>query len=150
MKGDFMLFRFLKRINANAGLFSGHFVDVKAFYTFKFNAIPCITFIGDINITEAFAFVKETYKPDIISTYQHSYFNHDDKKVYFNNSIIVLTSERMIEIADNYCQVLHTTNQYTWARQLVNDLAQFKIERNTAPVFTHTAVVGFAKAEEMN
>ena len=145
-----MLFRFLKRINTNAGLFNGHFVDVKAFYAFKFNAIPCITFIGDIDITKAFAFVKDTYKADIKATYQHSYFNHDDKNVYFNNTFIVLSFERMIEIADNYCQLLHTTNQYTWARRLVNELAQFKIERNAAPVFRHTPVVGFAKEAEMN
>ena len=145
-----MLFRFLKRINANAGLFNGHFVDVKAFYAFKFNAIPCITFIGDLDITKAYAFVKETCKADIINTYQHSYFNHDDKKVYFNNTIVVLNTERMIEIADNYCQLLHTTDQYTWARQLVNELAQFKIERNAAPGFRHTPVVGFAKEAEMN
>jgi hypothetical protein len=94
-------------------------------------------FIGDMDITKAYAFVKDNCKANIISTYQHSYFNHDDKKVYFNNTIIVLSFERMIEIADNYCQVLHTTDQYTWARQLVNELAQFKIERDAAPAFRH-------------
>jgi hypothetical protein len=46
MKGDFMLFIFLKRINANAGLFNGHFVDVKAFYVWKFNEVPCITLLA--------------------------------------------------------------------------------------------------------
>ena len=145
-----MLFRFLKRINTNAGLFNGHFVDVKAFYVLKFNAIPCITFIGDMDITKAFAFVKDNCKADITATYQHAYFNHDDKKVYFNNTIVVLTSERMIEIADNYCMLLHTTNQYAWARELVNNLAQFRIEKDAAPVFRHTPVVGFAKEAEMN
>ena len=147
-----MLFRFLRRINASAGLFNGHFVDVKAFYALKFNAIPCITFIGDIDITNAFAFIKNNCKADIISTYQHSYFNHNDGRVYFNNTIIVLTFERMIEIAGDYCQLLHTTNQYTWASQLVNNLAQFRIERNVVPTtaFRHTHVVGFAKEAEMN
>lgn len=145
-----MLFRLLKRINTSAGLFNGHYVDIKAFYVLKFNAIPCITFIGDMDITKAYAFVKNTYRKDTKATYQHSYFNYDDKKVYFNNTIVVLTSERMIEIADNYCQLLHTTDQYTWARQLVNDLAQFRIERNAVPAFRRTHVVGFAKEAEMN
>jgi hypothetical protein len=130
-------------------IFSGHFVDVKAFYTFEFNVIPCITFIGDMDITKAFAFVKDSCNPDIISTYQHSYFNYDDKNVYFNNTIVVLNNKRMIEIADNYCQLLHTINQYSWARQLVNDLAQFKMERHV-PAFRRTQIVGFAKEAEMN
>jgi len=41
-----MLFKFLKRTYTNTQIFSGHFVDVKAFYAFEFNLIPCITFIG--------------------------------------------------------------------------------------------------------
>lgn len=145
-----MWFRFLKRMKITADIFTGHFVDVKAFYAFEFNIVPCITFIGDLDVTKAYTFIKENYKADIISTYQHSYFNHDDKKVYFNCSVVVLTSERMIEIADNYCQLLHTTKQYDWARKLVSDLAQFKIERNTAPAFTRTHIIGFAKEAEMN
>ena len=145
-----MLFRFLKRLYTNATLFNGHFVDVKAFYVFKFNAIPCITFVSDLDITKAFAFIKDNCKADITSTYQHSYFNHDDKKVYFNNTIVVLTFGRMIEMADNYCQLLHTTNQYTWARELVNDLAQFRIEKDVGPIFRHKPVIGFAKEAEMN
>lgn len=134
----------------SADIFSGHFVNVKAFYAFEFNIVPCITFIGEIDITQAFVFIKESCKADITSTYQHAYFNHNDKKVYFNNTIIVLTSNRMIEIADNFCQLLHTTNQYSWAEKLVNDLAQFKIERNVAPAFTRTHIIGFAKEAEMN
>jgi len=102
-----------------------------------------------MDITKVFAFLKDNCKAEIISTYQHSYFHHDEKKVYFNNTIFVLNAERMIEIADNYCQLLHTPNQYSWARQLVNDSAQFKIERNV-PVITRTQVVGFAKEAEMN
>jgi hypothetical protein len=145
-----MLFRFFKRINANAGLFNGYFVDVKAFYAFQFTIIPCITFIGDLDITKAHTFVKENNKAGIISAYQHSYFSYDDKKIYFNNTFVVLTAKRMIEIADNYCQLLHTINQYTWAREFVNDLAQFRIERNDAHVIRPTQIVGFAKEAEMN
>lgn len=99
-----MLFRFLKKINTNSGLFNGHFVDVKAFYVWKFNEIPCITFIGDMDITKAFAFVKDNCKADKTATYQHSYFNHADQQVYFNNTIFVLTNNRMIEVADEYAR----------------------------------------------
>jgi len=147
MKGGFMLFKNLKRINAE--MFNGHFVDVKAFYAFQLNIIPCITFIGDMDVTKVFAFVKDNFDKNIVATYQHSYFNHDDKKVYFNNSIVVLNNKRMIEIANDYCQLLHTTNQYDWARQLVSDLSQFRIERD-ATAFRHTQIVGFAKEATMN
>lgn len=143
------MFNLFKKIYINGGLFNGHFVDVKALYVTQFNKVPCITFIGDIDVSKAFGFLKEIFREDITATYQHAYFNHDDKQLYFNNTIVVLSFGRMIELADNYCQVLHTSDQYAWARQLMNDLAKFRMEAIT-PAFKHTPVVGFAKATEMN
>lgn len=145
-----MLFRFLQRLNTNAGLFNGHYIDVKAFYTLKFNTIPSMVFVNDIDVTKAFAFISETFRNDVSATYQHSYFNHDDQKIYFNNTIVVLSFQRMIEIANNYCQLLHTPNQYSWARTLVIDLAQFRVVQDNIASFKHTHVVGFAKEAEMN
>jgi hypothetical protein len=145
-----MGFRFLKRINANTGLFNGHFIDARTFYVLRFNAIPCITFISEMEVTKVFAYVTATFHAAIMAAYQHNYFAHDDKKIYFNNTIFVLKNKRMIELADNYCQVLHTAADYVWAGKLVNDLAQFRIENDNAPAFRHTHVVGFAKQAEMN
>jgi len=142
--------RFLKRLNANAGLFNGHFIDSKTLYVLRFNSIPCVTFISEMDVTKVFAYVNETFKAVIVAVYQHNYFDHNDRKVYFNNSIFVLQDRRMIEVADNYCQVLYTADDYVFAKQLISDLAQFRMERNITPAFRHTAVVGFAREAEMN
>jgi hypothetical protein len=145
-----MTFRFFKRVNVNTGLFNGHFIDVKTFYVLRFKTIPCVTFIGDMDVTKVFAYMNENNKDVRVATYQHTYFDHADKNVYFNNTVIVLKNKRMIELADNFCQVLHAASDYNWARQLVNDLAQFRMEKNITPAFRHTHVVGFAKEAEMN
>ena len=145
-----MGFRFLKRINANTGLFNGHFIDAKALYVLRFNAIPCVTFIGDLDVTNVFTYVAETFDGVITAAYQHSYFDHNDKMILFNNTIFVLQNKRMIELADNYCQLLYSANDYSFPRQLANELAQFRTEQSTTPAFRHTNVVGFAKQAEMN
>ena len=145
-----MGFRFLKRINGNTGLFNGHFVDVKAFYVLRFNAIPCVTFIGDMDLTKVFPYMTERFDAVIVAAYQHSYFDHGDKKIFFNNTIFVLQNKRMVELADNYCQVLYAATDYGFATGLANDLAQFRIEMNMTPAFRHTHVVGFARQAEMN
>ena len=142
--------RFLKRINANTGLFNGHFVDAKAFYVLRFNAIPCVTFIGDMDVTKAFPYMCETFDTIIAAAYQHSYFDHCEKNILFNSTIIVLKRKRMIELADSYCQVLYAANDYAFASKLVNDLAQFRIDKSMTPAFRHTHVVGFARNAEMN
>lgn len=144
-----MLFRFLNRLNATTGLFNGHYVDAKAFYVLRFREIPSITFIGEIDVTKAFDYILEDIGTKITAIYRHSFFNHADKSVYFNNAIIVLANKRMIEVAENYCQLLYTVDNYVWADQFAADLAQFRNEKDFA-AYTHIPVVGFAKATEMN
>ena len=144
------MFNFFKRTPTPVAIFNGHFVDVKALYVAKFNEVPCVTFIGELDVTQVFEYIIKNFDSDINATYQHAYFNHDDQQVYFNSTIVVLSFKRMIEITNDYCQVLHKGEQYAWARHLVNDLAQFRMENYTPPVYRHIHVVGFAKETAMN
>jgi len=130
------------------GLFNGHFLDVKVFYALQFDTVPCVSFIGELDVTRAFAFVNERYKYSVKDIYQHAYFDHDDKKMLFNNTIFVLKYRRVVELGSNYCQVLHTNKQYRWANGLVKDLSQFRSA--VAPAKEATRVIGFARQTNEN
>ena len=144
------MFNFFKKIHIKGEIFNGHFIDVKAFFVARFNEIPSITFIGELDVTKAFDFITAELGTKIVAVHRHSFFNHADKNTYFNNAILVLTDKRMIEVADNFCQLLYTIDNYVWADQFAVKLAAFKAENNAATSYTHTHVVGFAKATEMN
>src|ERR1051325_8966968 len=121
---------FRRKIRDTLGLFNGHFVEAKAFYALKFDAVSCISFIGEIDTSKAFAWVNENMKAEVLSTYQHSYFDHNEQKMFFNNTIFVLTNQRIIELGNNYCQVLHTQHQYGWANEVIKSLSPFRIINN--------------------
>lgn len=129
---------FKRKINDLNGLFNGHFIEVKALYALEFDEIGCVTFIGELDTSKAFAFINENMRSGIVSTYQHSYFDHNEQKMFFNNTIFVLRDKRMIELGNNYCQVVHTQHQYNWANGLVNNLSAFRIKSNEP-------VIGFAR-----
>lgn len=139
---------FKTKLSYANNLFNGHFVDVKAFYAARFNRVACVSFIGELDISRAYEVVRDYCGDDIIDTYQHSYFNHETQEVYFNNTIIVLTSNRMIEIAGNYCQLLHTPNDYNWARWIMKELAVFKADTPQPQAPAYTQVLGFAGGRE--
>lgn len=140
---------FKTKLSYANNLFNGHFVDVKAFYAARFNRVACVSFIGEIDITQAFNFVMQHCANDIVDTYQHSYYCHDAQKTYFNNTVIVLTKNRMIEIAGNYCQILHTPQGYDWSRWLMKELAAFRaVPASVTPSTAYTQVLGFAGGRE--
>jgi hypothetical protein len=128
-------------------LFNGHYVDIKVLYVQQNRMVPCICYIGEMDIDKAFIFIKDHFKDQITDVYQHYFYDHEKKNNFFNNSIFVLKNNRMIELQQNFCQVLHSRGDYKWANQLVNDLVQFRIVQ-VAPV--HTKIIGFAKQTEMN
>ena len=124
-------------------LFNGHFVEVKTFYALQFDAVPCVAFIGELDVSKAYALINEQWKGDIATVYQHTYFDHQEQELFFNNTIFVLRDSRMIELGNNYCQVLHTTSQYAWAGQLIKDLSAFRM-------VSKEPAIGFVRQTNMN
>jgi len=136
-----MLFRLFRKIKNVIGLFNGYFIEVKVLYALEFDAVSCVSFIGEINTTKAFALINEKLKADIVTVYQHSYFDHNKKKMLFNNTIFVLTNKRMIELGNNWCQFLHTPDQHTWANTLIKELSAFRVNNENAIGFARQTVV---------
>lgn len=125
------------------GLFNGHFVDAKALFALEFDEVCNISFIGEIDTSKAFALLIERLDNEIVSTHQHSYYDHGEKKLCFNNTIFVLSDRRMIELGNNYCQVLHLSSHYQWTVELINDLARFRVTGNES-------AIGFARPTMAN
>lgn len=140
-----MFFNLFKtKVAAVNSLFLGHYVDPKVFYTVEFNEVPCMSFIGELETGKAFDFIQNTYRSQIRSIYQHSYFDHDKRGFYFNNTLFVLKHKRMIELGNNYCQVLHTKDQYSWGQTMIKELSVFHVAADS------NKVIGFARSTNMN
>lgn len=138
---------FNRKVKEMSVLFTAHFIEVKAWYALEFDRLPCITFIGELDITKAYAHILDLYGNEIVSVNQHNYFDHEQKKMFFNNTVFILKDNRMIELANNYCQVLHTNHQYEWANRLVKQLVEFRMEPEKEK---ENKVIGFARHNEMN
>ena len=143
-----MFFNFFqKRISYVNALFQGHYIDAKVLYTFYFNEVPAVSFIGDLDGSKAFKFINDRYQFKVTGIYQHNYFDHEKKEVFFNNTLFVFKDKRIIEIAGNYCHVLHTKKQYNWALEIVKELSKFHAVMASA---NENKVIGFARDNSKN
>jgi hypothetical protein len=141
-----MFWRFFrKRVTDMNAMFNGHYIDVKAFYAWQFNRLPCIQFIGELDVSKAFNHISAIHAVSIVNIYQHSWYNHAEQKMQFNNTIFVLTNDRMIELANDYCVILFAPHQYAWAKQMINEMTDFR----TVPHGT-VRVMGFAREPAAN
>ena len=125
------------------GLFNGHFIDVKAFYALEFDCLASISFISELDTSKAYSYLVENLQKEITAIYQHTYFDHTENEMFFNNTIFVLSGKRMIELSAHYCTVLHTCQQHPWGSALIKDLAAFRVAQSE-----HT--IGFTWQTAMN
>jgi len=135
---------FRRKVWNYLGLSHGHFVEAKSYYAMRHDSVPCVSFVGEIDGSAAFAFIERRYRDEIVDVLQHSYFNHEEQRVIFNNTIFVLDAKRMIEVCPHYCQVLHASKHYRWAHLLLAQLAEYRIE------VPENKVIGFAKPQEVH
>ncbi|QEC66883.1 hypothetical protein FRZ67_06040 [Panacibacter ginsenosidivorans] len=142
-----MNFRFCRKINSLSMLFNGHYIDAKALYVLQTGKVPCITFVGELDIEKAFGYIKETFKDDVKQVYHHSYFDHDKNENFFNSIILIMPNQRMIELGNNYCHLLYHVDDHQWMRNICEVFKDFRLPGNANAT---TKVVGFARQAEMN
>lgn len=134
---------FNRKISDALGLFNGHFIEAKALYALEFDAVSSVSFIGEIDTSKAYALILDTLSDEVVATYQHSYFDHGEVRMLFNNTIFLLRNKRIIELGNNWCQVLHTPQQHGWANDLISQLRHFRI-------VSSEPVIGFARQATVN
>jgi len=134
---------FRRKIKNPLGLFNQYFVDVRVLYTLHFHEVPCVSFIGKIDTEQALAFFQKRYGRQVTQFLQHCYFDHENQDLAFNSTILVLPKGRIVEVAIDYCQIMHSSADYTWVRGVMKQLAKFKIEDEQPK----QQVIGFAKSQ---
>lgn len=121
-----------------AALYPNHFIEPKVFYTMKFGSVPSIAFIGELDTGKALAFLKKHFAKEMKHVYEHAYFDHAKGEMLFNHVILVLGGFRIIEVGNDYVQVLYSLNRYDETNALIKRLAEFKLVARAA--------IGFARS----
>jgi hypothetical protein len=93
-------------------IFEHYYIESKAFYVYRFNNIPCTTFIDDIDLSKAFSYIRDTYADNIVDVYQACYYDREEGKQVFNKTCFVLNNKTLIELGNSYAKVLFANNNY--------------------------------------
>lgn len=107
-------------INANS-VFSNHYLDSKALYMYCFNSVPCISFINHIDGEKAFEAFKVKYSLSICSVHRYRSFAKKQKKIEFDDTLVILKNNYVLEFDSTYCEILHDHQ----SEELVNELVEF-------------------------
>jgi hypothetical protein len=115
-------------------VFSNRYLDSKAMYMYSFHNIPCISFVDHINGEKAFKAVKEKYGKMIQSVHSYRSYHRRNLKAEFDDTLMVLNNECVLEFGSGYCEILHSYSSADFVRELTVLLKSFKEKQRRRPL----------------
>src|ERR1700759_3572855 len=81
----------------NSGqFFDQYFIEPRSFYTRIFNTIPCVAYIGNVDINKLFDLVKTNKYSKVVEVFQRIYHDWDNDKICFSKTLFVLENKIVI------------------------------------------------------
>lgn len=120
-------------INANS-VFTSHYLDSKALYMYAFKTIPCVSFVNHIDGEKAFDAVKEKYSTMILSVHRYRSFDKKDTHADFDDTLVLLNNNCLLEFDSGYCEVLHNYGSEAFVKELTAFLKTFKERQRRKPL----------------
>ncbi len=122
-----------KVINAN-NVFGDSFLDAKMLYLYSFNALPNINFISDVEGEKVFAVLQEKFAQSIKNIHRTTWYKRKKKKFQFDKTLIVLQQNCIVELEDDYCEILHDGSDGELVKAIVAIALQFKERQRRQPL----------------
>lgn len=139
---------FRRRYETALPLVQGPYLDARSVYLIEYDRLPCVGFVGELAIEGVFNLIREQFRNQTNRVLQHHWYDHHEGRAYFNVTLFLLNNDRLIELGEDYCMILHTESQYGWAQSLMVQVAAFRRE---APIVeVHRPVIGFARQNDLN
>jgi hypothetical protein len=107
-------------------LFETNYIEVKAFYVKEYNSAPCISFINNLDVSRAYAYINCGAAGKVLAIYQRNYYSWQHKRQEFSTTIFKLSNKVMIELGDDYAEVLFANNNYAFANELMEIFSTYK------------------------
>ncbi|XZF13486.1 AAA family ATPase [Chitinophagaceae bacterium MMS25-I14] len=123
-------------------LFNGYFIESKSVYLHYFNRLPNIYHIENIDAEKALEAICSKYAAIIRETIKYRNFNHDRGSFSFDETIVVLTNNCVLELDSNYCTILHDGCREEFISELAGIAAEFKQPARKEPLEINIIVKG--------
>ena len=120
-------------ISANS-IFDKYYIDSKALYMYCFTGVPCIDFIDDIEGEKAFNAFREKYNPFIQSVHTYRKFRRKQRRVNFDDTVVVLKDHCVMEFSNGYCEILHDGRNGSFFTEVISLLQSFKEKQRRKPL----------------
>ena len=110
----------------HAEVFDNSYLEVKAFYLREYKQVPSICVIGNLDATRVFNYIEDGNCGVVTAVYQRNWYNWQQKRLEFSRTVFQLNNRTIIQVGDDYAEILFDKSNYLFANRLVEALKAFE------------------------
>ncbi len=122
-----------KVLNTNQ-LFGDGLLHAKTLYLYHFNMLPSVHYINSIDGEKLFFSIKEKYASEINHEHQYRWYKPDKKKFQFDETLLVLKNNIILEFDDYYCQIFHDGSNLSFIDEIAALALKFRERKKKEPL----------------
>lgn len=130
-----------KVINTN-NVFDYRFLDANVLYLYYFNQLPSVNFISHVDGEKLFNVLKEKFSSQIKQIHQRRWYKKALKKYEFDRTVLVFEGNRLVELGNDYCEMLHDGSNPEWVTGITELASQYKERQRRQPFEINLIVQG--------
>jgi hypothetical protein len=115
-------------------VFDNYFLNTKKLYLYYYNQLPNVSFMGAIDGEKAYnAFIVQ-FAGLIKKVHQYRWIEGKHKKYQFDQTVIVLSNDCLIEFDDDLCKVFHNGEQESFIEAVTKLVRHFREKQKRQPL----------------
>jgi len=119
--------------NKPAQIFESNYIEIKSFYVKEYKATPCISFINNLDVAKVYQYINGGFAGKVLAIYQRNYYSWQHSRQEFSTTIFKLENKVMIELGDEYAEILFANNNYAFANKLMEIFSGYKAQEKEEP-----------------
>lgn len=119
--------------NKPAQIFESNYIEIKSFYVKEYKATPCISFINNLDVAKVYHYINAGFAGKVLTIYQRNYYSWQHSRQEFSTTIFKLENKVMIELGDEYAEILFASNNYAYANKLMEIFSGYKAQEKEEP-----------------
>jgi SpoVK/Ycf46/Vps4 family AAA+-type ATPase len=121
-------------VRRSAGVFnSNNYINSKTLFLEQFGEIPSSSYVGNIDMAKAFAYLRQEFQDQILQVHQENSFNTEECKQEFEETVIVMREKIVISLRYSWATIFYTEENYDWMDRVIRELSAFRRAEKEQP-----------------
>lgn len=108
--------------------FGSNYLDIKMLFLNKFNQIPCIAEIDDVNLKEIYKIIKNEKYGVVKNIYQFNDYNWSKNELQYEQTIFELKEKMIVYLGYDDVFIYHLNTQFGKVNSMINEFKNYKAE----------------------